>query len=160
WLMGVTAYLTTDLAPMPMLWIIPLVLYLLSFIVAFVGPDSTLVRLAGASLPVCVMPLALVLSAGFVHAFWIPLHLLAFFAAALACHAALARRRPPARYLSSFYIIIALGGLLGGAFNAVLAPLLFHRIAEYPLAIVLGCLFAGADDRLAAISTRREWLMD
>jgi hypothetical protein len=160
WLMGVTAYLTTDLAPMPMLWIIPLVLYLLSFIVAFVGPESTLVRLAEASLPVCVMPLALVLSAGFVHAFWIPLHLLAFFAGALACHAALARRRPPARYLSSFYITIALGGLLGGAFNAILAPVLFNRIAEYPLAIVLGCLFAGADDRLATISTRRKWLMD
>ena len=68
------------------------------------------------------MALVLVLSAGFVHAIWIPLHLLTFFAGAVACHGALARRRPPARYLSTFYMVIALGGLLGGVFNAILVP--------------------------------------
>src|SRR6185437_7380906 len=114
WLMGVTSYLTTDLAPMPMLWVIPLALYLLSFIVAFAGPDATAVRRAGMVLPILVLPLALVLSAGFVHAVWIPLHLLAFFAGAVACHGALARLRPPARRLSVFYVAIAVGGLMGG----------------------------------------------
>jgi hypothetical protein len=160
WLMGVTTYLTTDLAPMPLFWVVPLALYLLSFIVAFSGPDSALVRLAAAALPFCVMPLALVLCAGFVHAFWVPLHLLTFFAGAIACHAALARKRPPARYLSSFYITIALGGLLGGVFNAILAPVLFDRVVEYPLAIVLGCFFAGGADGLAKLSTGRDWLIE
>ncbi len=154
WLMGVTTYLTTDLAPMPLLWVIPLALYLLSFIVAFAGPDSPAVRLAARFLPFLVLPLALVLSAGFVHGLWIPLHLLSFFAGAVACHGALARRRPAAPSLSSFYLTIALGGLLGGVFNAILAPLLFNRVVEYPLAIVLGSAVAVAPDAIDRISTR------
>ncbi len=158
WLMGVTAYLTADLAPIPLLWIIPLALYLLSFVVAFAGPGSAAIRLAAAVLPVCVLLVILVLSAGFVHAFWVPLHLLTFFAGAVACHGALARRRPPAHRLSIFYVAIALGGLLGGIFNALLAPLLFNRVVEYPLAIVLGGLVAGGMDDLATLSTgKRSW---
>jgi hypothetical protein len=156
WMMGVTTYLTTDLAPLPLLWVIPLALYLLSFILAFAGPDSAPVRRAAAITPACVLALALVLSAGFVHAVWIPLHLLTFFAGAVACHGALARRRPPARHLTTFYVTIALGGLLGGVFNAILAPMLFDRVAEYPLAIVLGCLLATGANRRATPSTPRE----
>jgi hypothetical protein len=158
WLMGVTTYLTTDLAPMPLLWVIPLALYLLSFILAFAGPDSSAVRLAGRTLPFLVLPLALVLSAGFVHAFWIPLHLLTFFAGAVACHGELARRRPHAGFLPAFYVAIALGGLLGGVFNAILAPLLFDRVVEYPLAIVLGTAFSAGPDALAIIEDRRRLL--
>lgn len=160
WMMGVTSYLTTDIAPIPLLWVIPLALYLLSFIVAFAGPDSFAIRFAAASLPAIAMALVLVLSAGFVHALWIPLHLLAFFAGAVACHGALARRRPPARDLSAFYVTIALGGFLGGVFNAMLAPVLFDRIVEYPLAIVLGCLFAVGPERVAIPRTRRECLAE
>jgi hypothetical protein len=160
WLMGVTTYLTTDLAPMPLLWVIPLALYLVSFIVAFAGPDSAGVHLAARALPFCVLPLVLVLGAGFVHAFWIPLHLLTFFAGAVACHGALARRRPPARDLGTFYVAIALGGLLGGVFNAILAPVLFNRVIEYPLAIVLGCLFAGTAERPANMASREDFLPD
>jgi hypothetical protein len=158
WLMGVTAYLTTDLAPMPLLWVIPLALYLLSFVVAFAGPGWKAVRLAATVLPVCALIVILVLSAGFVHAFWVPLHLLTFFAGSVACHGALARRRPPARWLSIFYVAIALGGLLGGVFNALLAPLLFDRVVEYPLAIVLGCMVAGGMDDTATFSpAKRLW---
>ncbi len=158
WLMGVTTYLTTDLAPMPLLWVIPLAIYLLSFIVAFAGPDSLAVRLAGRSLPVLALAVILVLSAGFVHAWWMPLHLLAFLAGAVACHGALARRRPPASQLSWFYVTIAVGGLLGGIFNAIVAPLLFRRVVEYPLAIVLVCAAASGANGLASIATgRRFW---
>jgi hypothetical protein len=160
WLMGVTTYLTTDLAPMPMLWVIPLALYLLSFIVAFAGPGSAAVRLAAGALPVGVLLLLLVLSAGFVHAYWIPLHLLTFFAGAVACHGALVRQRPPARRLSTFYLAIAIGGLLGGISNAILAPVLFDRVVEYPLAILLGCLFAGLSDGCARMWDRDELSAD
>jgi SAM-dependent methyltransferase len=160
WLMGVTTYLTTDLAPMPLLWVIPLALYLSSFIVAFVVSDSAVVKLAGRVMPFLILALALVLSAGFVHAFWIPLHLLAFFAGAIACHGALAQRRPKARFLPSFYVTIALGGLLGGVFNAILAPLLFNRVVEYPLAIVLGTAFAAGPDPLAKFGARYRLLGD
>src|SRR5262249_1151093 len=68
------------------------------------------------------------------------LHLFAFVVAALMCHGELARRRPPAARLTEFYLWIALGGALGGAFNALAAPVLFNAIDEYPLAIALTCM--------------------
>ncbi len=158
--MGVTSYLTTDLAAMPMLWVIPLAIYLLSFIVAFAGSSSGPVRLAPQALPFLVVPLVLVMSAGFVQAFWMPLHLLAFFAGSVACHGALARLRPSARYLSAFYVTIALGGLLGGIFNALIAPVIFTRVIEYPMAVVLACLVAPGMGTLPLPRTGREWLVD
>ena len=101
-----------------------------------------LVRAATVSLPYLIVPLVLVMIAGFVHILWIPLHLMAFFAGSLACHGALAEMRPPARDLSVFYVTIALGGLLGGIWNALVAPLIFDRVVEYPLALILVCLAA------------------
>ena len=92
----------------------------------------------------------MVLAAGLVHLFWIPLHLAAFFVGALVCHGRLAALRPPARHATAFYLALALGGVLGGAFNALLAPLIFDRLIEYPLAVVLACLAspgAGATDQ-------------
>jgi hypothetical protein len=149
WLMSVTTYVTTDLAAIPLLWVIPLALYLLSFIIAFSGSLAGLVRLAERALPFLVVPLALVMMAGFVHALWLPLHLLTFFVGAIACHGALARQRPAARHLSTFYVTIALGGLLGGVFNALIAPVLFTRVVEYPMTMVLACLVVpGLDGRL------------
>lgn len=139
-MLGVTSYLSTDIAPVPLLWIVPLGLYLLSFIVVFarrpVVPHSWMVR----ALPVGVMGLAFVLGFGLVQPWLVPLHLLTFFAAAMVCHGELARDRPEPRQLTSFYLAIALGGALGGAFNALVAPVVFDRLAEYPLALVLACL--------------------
>ncbi len=140
WLMGVTSYLTTDLAPIPLLWIIPLSLYLLSFVIVFARLGQGAVRCAVGLLPYIVIPLVLVLSAGLVQIVWIPLHLLVFFVASVACHGALARLRPATQHLSAYYVTIAVGGLLGGLFNALIAPVIFSRNAEYPLAIVFGCL--------------------
>ena len=160
WLMGVTTYLTTDLAAMPLLWVIPLALYLLSFIIAFAGSSSGLVRLAPWALPILVAPLVLVMNAGFVQAYWMPLHLLAFLAGAVACHGALARLRPPARQLSTFYVTIAFGGLLGGVFNALIAPVIFSRVIEYPMAVVLACLVAPGMGKLQVPRRWKEWRGD
>ena len=99
WLMGVTTYLTTDLASIPLIWIIPLALYLLSFILAFAQSTAGVVRAATRVASLLVVPLVLVMSAGFVHVVWIPLHLLAFFVGSVACHGALAQLRPLARHL-------------------------------------------------------------
>ena len=90
WLVGVTAYISTDLAPMPLLWTVPLGIYLLTYILAFAPASGRWVRAAAALLPLLVVPLVMVLSAGFTHLFWIPLHLLAFFVGALVCHGKLA----------------------------------------------------------------------
>jgi hypothetical protein len=142
WLMGVTTYLTTDMASIPLFWIMPLALYLLSFIVAFARMAAQVVRAANALLPYLVLLLVLVLSAGLGHVLWIPLHLLVFFVGSVACHGALARSRPSVRHASAFYVTIATGGLLGGVWTALVAPLVFNRVVEYPLAVVLACLVA------------------
>jgi hypothetical protein len=160
WLMGVTNYLTTDLAAIPLLWTIPLALYLLSFILAFSPSMASVVRAASRALPSVVVPLVLVMSAGFAHAVWIPLHLLAFFVGSVACHGALAQLRPLPRYASTFYVTIAMGGLLGGVFNALVAPIVFDRVIEYPLAVVLACLIAPAINPQQGRLTLKEPLAD
>jgi hypothetical protein len=160
WLMGVTTYLTTDLAAIPLLWIIPLALYLLSFIIAFADSTTSVVRIATWSLPYLIAALVLVMSAGFVHPFWIPLHLIAFFAGSLACHGALARSRPAAGRLSTFYVTIALGGFLGGVWSALIAPSLIDLVIEYPLAMILACLFAPRATTGVFGPNRREALKD
>ncbi|MCC7015588.1 MAG: fused MFS/spermidine synthase [Rhodospirillales bacterium] len=135
-LFGVTLHLTTDVASVPFLWVIPLALYLLSFVVAFSrrgeGWHPSLVKL---QVPLLVL-LALVFSAAAPRAWPLfVLHLIVFFVTATVCHGELFRRRPPAPRLTEFYLWLALGGMLGGMFNAVLAPVMFDRVVEYPLAL-------------------------
>jgi hypothetical protein len=145
-LLGVTTYLTTDIAPMPLLWVIPLTLYLLSFIVAFANPPGWVRRGCALALPpaivaaMAVMVLPTIVPRGVASS----IHLLTFFLAATACHAELARCRPAARRLTEFYLIVALGGALGGSFNALVAPSLFTWVAEYPLGLALAALLAPA----------------
>lgn len=139
-MLGVTTYLSTDIAPVPLLWVVPLALYLGSFVLVFarkaVVPHATMVR----TLPILVMVLAFILGMGLVQPFCIPVHLATFFVAAMVCHGELARRRPDVSRLTSFYLAIAVGGALGGMFNALIAPVVFDRIAEYPLMVILACL--------------------
>jgi hypothetical protein len=219
-MLGVTTYVTTDVAAIPLLWIIPLALYLLSFILVFsklpawlgilfgvlaLGLASVLVLdayfttgivdglvqhvplsfvqmqwlLRGAvalclllflvAFPVwlrvvmlVVLPLSIFVllfpppwdltwlteSLGWreigmpplQHWQLIGLHFLAMFAAAMVCHGELARTRPPAAYLTGFYLLMSLGGVLGGVFNALVAPVVFNKVVEYPLVIALACL--------------------
>jgi hypothetical protein len=157
WLMGITTYLTTDLAAIPLLWVIPLFIYLLSFILAFARSGEAAVRATSRLLPFVVAPLVLVMSAGFAHALWIPLHMGAFFVGCVACHGALAQTRPTAAHASVFYLTIAIGGLLGGVFTALVAPLIFSRVVEYPLAIVLACLAAPAANAGFRWTIHRDW---
>ena len=86
----------------------------------------------------------MIVEANYPHYVLIPEHLVLFFAASLLCHRALADDRPGTKHLTGYYLCMSLGGVLGGAFNTFLAPLLFPRILEYPLMIVLACLFRPA----------------
>lgn len=139
-LLGVTTYITTDLTPVPLLWIVPLGLYLLSFIIVF---GRRAVPLAALSRLWAMLAVVLLIVASFAAAdpYWIlpVVHLLGFFVVALMCHGQLAADRPPAESLTEFYLLLSLGGVLGGAFNALLAPVLFANLGllEYPLAIIL-----------------------
>ncbi len=144
WLMGVTTHLTTDIAPVPLLWVGPLALYLLSFVVVFAAWPSRARRLLGRLTPMALVFLAVALATGGTEpmALVAALHLACFFAAALLCHGELAATRPAASRLTSFYLTLSAGGVLGGLFNALLAPLLFTRLGlvEYPLVVVLVAL--------------------
>lgn len=137
--MGVTTYVTTDLVAVPLLWVVPLALYLLSFVIVFARRRVVPRGLAARVLPGAAVMLALVYLSGATQPAWflIFFHLLFLFFAALVCHGQLADERPDARHLSEFYLWLAVGGALGGLFNALVAPLVFRTIVEYPLVIVL-----------------------
>ncbi|HEX4098531.1 MAG TPA: fused MFS/spermidine synthase, partial [Caulobacteraceae bacterium] len=140
-LLGVTSHITSDVASVPFLWVPPLALYLLSFVIAFqerpwIPPKIALILQAAAA-PICLW-LVPVRTRD-----WLPLlglHLGAFFLTALVCHQALAARRPEPRRLTDFYLCVALGGVVGGAFNAFLAPVIFNDVWEYPLVLALAGL--------------------
>jgi spermidine synthase len=153
-MLSVTAYLSTNIAPIPLLWTLPLALYLLTFILVFGGevfPHAGMIR----ALPIVVLPLVIVMAAQATAPLelLLPLHLLVFFVAAMVCHGELARDRPPAKDLTEFYLSLSVGGALGGVFNALLAPLLFDTVLEYPLVLVLACLLPMGQDLSATAST-------
>ncbi|HEX8199478.1 MAG TPA: fused MFS/spermidine synthase [Isosphaeraceae bacterium] len=153
-MLGVATYLTTDIVAIPLLWVLPLAIYLLTFILAFARRPPLPHAWALRALPMAVVLLSLVICVGGPHPAWLPVHLMAFFVIALVGHGELARDRPPARHLTGFYLALSLGGVLGGLFNALLAPLVFDRIAEYPLVLVLACL-ARPDSKGVARKTNR-----
>ena len=141
-LLGVTSHISTDIAVVPLLWVVPLALYLLSFVLAFARRPVLKHSWMLAAEPLLVALAALLYYHTDRSAFWLEilLQLGAFFVIAMVCHGELARSRPDPRYLTEFYIWISLGGMLGGWFNALLAPLIFPVVLEYPLMIVVACL--------------------
>ena len=141
-LVAVTAHVSTDVAAVPLLWVIPLALYLLTFVIVFarrpVIPHSVVVAIQ----PVFILAIVVVLVFEPVRGIvgQIAIHLAAFFVFALVCHGELARRRPAARYLTSFYMWMSAGGMIGGIAAGLLAPYTFNWVAEYPILIALAVL--------------------
>lgn len=137
-MLGVTAHLSTDVASAPFLWVIPLALYLLTFVIAFQNkpwiPLPITLVIQAALGAVCVLLVAF-RSANWGMAFSV--NIIAFFFTALMCHQLLAARRPAPDRLTEFYLLMSLGGVVGGAFTALLAPVIFNMVWEYPLVLVL-----------------------
>jgi hypothetical protein len=142
-MLGVTQHITSEIAAVPLLWLAPLALYVITFINAFARRPPVKLEWTARLQPLLVILLALVWVLNIYLSVFV-LHLVTFFVTALMCHGELARRRPHAAHLTEFYIWIALGGALGGAFNALVAPLAFDSILEYPLAIALACMLRPA----------------
>lgn len=143
-MLSVTTYLSTNIASIPLFWVIPLTIYLVTFVLVFASkpiiPHWIMIR----ALPIILLPLIIVILVQATDPIWLlfPLHLIAFFIIAMACHGALANDRPPPHHLTEFYMWVSIGGAIGGVFNALLAPALFTRVIEYPLMLALVAFFA------------------
>ncbi|HEY0738110.1 MAG TPA: fused MFS/spermidine synthase [Herpetosiphonaceae bacterium] len=138
-MISVTAYLSSNIAPFPLLWIVPLALFLLTFILVFATrppiPHWIMLR----ALPIVLTPLLICLAINAVEPLIVlfPLNLVTFFIATMVCHGELAADRPHARHLTEFYLWMSFGGALGGMLTALAAPVVFNSVLEYPIALVL-----------------------
>jgi hypothetical protein len=192
-MLAVTTYLTTDIASIPLLWVIPLGLYLLSFIlvfsqwdrfenwfwVTFMGgllgrdgmrffePSLQKARALGMhgamilAMPVVVL-LLIFLMISDISVEWIGwaflLHLSALFVVSMVCHGELARTRPSTEYLTGYYLCMSFGGVVGGMFNALAAPVIFRSVAEYPIVLVIACLLLPPLESSASASKVNFWI--
>lgn len=139
-MLGVTFYMSMDLAPTPMLWVVPLALYLFSFVVTFakkpILSHAWVVR--NVLISVLFLMICFIWGASRLPVIWVIfVNCLGFFMLALLCHGELVERRPNPNQLTTFYFCLSLGGVLAGIFNGLLAPRLFSTAIEYPLALVL-----------------------
>lgn len=142
-LLGLTQFISTDIASVPLLWIVPLTIYLLTFILVF---SKWADRVHPAMVAVQPALLTVFIAYSFINPavlpFWLDLilHCLTFFIAVMVCHGELARNRPATRHLTQFYLIMSFGGMLGGLFNTFVAPFVFNAVYEYPIMIVAALL--------------------
>jgi len=141
-LIAITAYISTDVAAAPLLWVIPLSLYLLTWVLVFQRRPLISHRVMLLLQPVAIAGVVvLVFYTGWIALFLnLTLHLFAFFIIAMACHGELARTRPAAQHLTMFYMSLSFGGMVGGLFSGLIAPYLFSSVAEYPILVVLAIL--------------------
>ena len=146
-LLATTNHLTEDVAPVPLLWVLPLALYLLTFTMAFAQRSLysrwlmlRLVAVLLGSLGYAIYDPSFTESVQVA----VPLFCLGLFVCCLFCHGELARLRPEPERLTTFYLTIAAGGALGAIFVGLIAPLLFAATYEYPLALCLAALCGAA----------------
>ena len=171
-MLSVTMYLSTNIAPIPLMWAAVLAIYLLTFILAFASRPLLPRHLVARLMPIGVLLLLLTMLAPINLSIYIliAVHAVVFFVIALACHGTLADDAPDTAHLTEFYLWLSIGGALGGIFNAILAPVLFSSVLEYPIVLALACLMvrayapepeardkSGAGDGTARVVTRN-WL--
>src|SRR5262249_27736252 len=146
----------------PFLWVMPLAIYLVTFMIAFARRFRISPGILSAIVPIVLLlllPFVAVSRPVSSHVLWYVLgsHMLVLFAGALLCHTALASRRPEASRLTEFYFWIALGGALGGIFVAIIAPFVFSTVVEYPLLVALIAFFREVRDPEQKIN-RGDWI--
>jgi SAM-dependent methyltransferase len=159
-MLAVTLTLSTDVIALPLLWVLPLAVYLLTYILAFALPErlprgpiaaatvtSILIDLVAQLVPL-PLPMPVLIA----------VNLAPLAAGGLLCHLDLARDRPAPRFLTGFYLWLALGGALGGIANSLLAPLVFDNVAEYPLTLAaLAWLVGAAGPRAMGQALAASW---
>ena len=141
-MLGVTTIVSTDAGSFPLMWSIPLALYLITFILVFANQQVLPHWLVVRTMPyfLLLMPVLISADLGTNPAMMIAAHFTVFFVVAMACHGEMARLRPPVEQLTEFYLMMSIGGVVGGAFNSLLSPVLFNSILEYPIMLIAACL--------------------
>ncbi len=141
-LIAVTAHISTDVAAAPLLWVLPLSLYLLTWVLVFQSRPLLPHKWMLLAQPLAIAGVVVLLAFGGEQNLLLTLggHQLCFFVIAMACHGELARTRPAARYLTGFYVALSFGGMVGGLFAGLVAPFAFSWVAEYPILLALAAL--------------------
>ena len=166
-MLGVTTALTTDVPAIPLLWVLSLAIYLISFILVFAKrpPISHAWMIRREPFLILAGLIPTVAQSKLSFPILLALYLAVLFGVAMVCHGELAKTRPAVRRLTEFYLCISIGGVLGGLFNALLAPLIFRTVLELPLALILAALLrpdvetkplAGS---AAVWAKRKDWLL-
>ena len=167
-MLGVTTALTTDVPAIPLFWVLPLAIYLMSFVLVFAKRPPISHHWLIRRLPFLILiSLIPTVSKGeFPMVALLLMYLLTLFAVAMVCHGELARSRPQVGRLTEFYLWISFGGVLGGIFNSLIAPVIFSTVVEFPIALILAALLRPAIDikpaptPAAALKAKRnDWLL-
>jgi len=136
-LLAITRHLTQDVAPVPFLWVLPLSIYLFSFILCFDAPRYYIRSLFVCALPLGLLTLDVVQNHGMHVAWLITLMCLALFVFCMVCHGELVRRRPALQHLTLFYLMLSIGGAVGGLLVGLVAPAVFTGYFELPIGLFL-----------------------
>jgi len=155
-MLGVTTHVTTEIAPVPLLWVVPLAIYLFTFVLVFakhqILPHAWVIK----AVPFIIVPTALmtVQSEDPLGMLPLTLHMLAFFLVSMACHGEMAADRPGTDKLTWFYLLMSVGGVLGGIVNSIVSPLVFDTLVEYPLVMVIACVVLATKPNFRRMNSR------
>lgn len=136
-LLTLTQQLTNDVAPVPFLWVLPLSIYLLSFILCFDAPRYYVRSAFLIALPIALLTVDFVMTNGQSVPVMVALLSISLFVFCMVCHGELVRRKPPVRHLTLFYLMLSVGGALGGTFVGLIAPVVFNAYFELPIGLFL-----------------------
>src|SRR5438874_12789413 len=159
-LIAVTAHISTDVAAAPLLWVLPLSLYLLTWVLVFQSRPLLPHKWMLLAQPLAIAGVVVLLAVGGEQNLLLTLggHQLCFFVIAMACHGELARTRPAAKYLTGFYVALSFGGMVGGLFAGLIAPFTFSWVAEYPILLAMAALCRPTGNERLPRWSRWYWL--
>src|SRR5712672_623543 len=158
-LIAVTAHISTDVAAAPLLWVLPLSLYLLTWVLVFQSRPLLPHKWMLMTQPLAITGVVVLLAVCGEQNLLLTLggHQVCFFVIAMACHGELARTRPAAKYLTGFYVALSFGGMIGGLFAGLIAPYTFSWVAEYPILLALAALCRPPGDERLPRWSRWYW---
>ena len=139
-----TNYMTVDIANFPLLWVLPLCVYLISFIICFLWPAVSRpgpIRTVSVLVPVVVMSFILFGNINAALVWKILVSLISLFSICMYFHGNLEQSKPEPKYLTSFYLYLSMGGCLGGILAGIVAPMMFSSIVEFHLVIIASFFF-------------------